>query len=42
MSTQDPPYPQDAGTQWKTITDRDTDAEDEEKEEAEESNTTAT
>jgi hypothetical protein len=40
-SMQDPPYPQDAGTRWKTVTTKDTDAKDECKEEAEEPNTTA-
>jgi hypothetical protein len=41
-SMQDPPHPQDAGTRWKTVTARATDAEDEVQEEAEESNTIAT
>jgi hypothetical protein len=35
-STQEPPYPQDAGTWRKTVTARDTDAQDEVQEEAEE------
>jgi hypothetical protein len=39
---QDPPYLQDAGTRWKTVTTRNADAEDEVQEEAGESNTTAT
>jgi hypothetical protein len=41
-SMQDPPYLQDAGTRWKTVTTRNADAEDEVQEEAGESNTTAT
>jgi hypothetical protein len=41
-SAPDPPHPQDAGTRWKTVTARATDAEDEVQEEAEESNTIAT
>ena len=42
LSTQKPPLPQDSGTRWKTVTARNTDAEDEVLEEAEESNTIAT
>ena len=42
QSAQKPPLPQDAGTRWKTVTARNTDAEDGVLEEAEESNTIAT
>ena len=42
QSAQKPPLPQDAGTQWKTVTTRNTDAEDGVLEEAKESNTIAT
>ena len=42
QSTQKPSLPQDASTQWKTITARNTNAEDGVLEEAEESNTIAT
>ena len=42
QSAQKPPLPQDACTQWKTVTARNTDAEDGVLEEAEESNTIAT
>ena len=42
QSTQKPPLPQDAGTRWKTVTTRNTDAEDGVLEEAKESNTIAT
>jgi hypothetical protein len=41
-STQDPPHLQDVGTQQKTVSARNTNAEDEVQEEAKESNTTAT
>ena len=41
QSTQKPPLSQDAVTQWKTVTARNTDAEDGVLEEAEESNTIA-
>ena len=42
QSAQKPSLPQDAGTRWKTVTARNTDAEDGVLEEAEESNTIAT
>ena len=41
-STQKPPFPQNAGTRWKTITASHTKVEDEEQEEADDSNTPAT
>ena len=41
-STQEPPFPQDAGTQCKTVTASHTDIDDEVQEEAVESNTSAT
>ena len=42
QSAQKPHLPQDASTRWKTVTARNTDAEDEVLEEAKESNTIAT
>ena len=42
MTTQEPPFPKDAGKQWKTVTARRTEVEDEEQEEADDSNTPAT
>ena len=41
-TTQEPPFPKDAGKQWKAITASSTDIEDEEQEEADDSNTPAT
>ena len=41
-STQEPPFPKDAGSRWKAVTANDTSAKDEEQEEAKDSNTTAT
>jgi len=41
-TTQEPPFPQDAGKQWKTVTASHTKGEDEVQEEAIESNTSAT
>ena len=41
-STREPPFPQDAGTQWKAAAASPADAEEEEQEEAVDSNTIAT
>ena len=42
VTTQEPPFPKDAGKQRKTVTASSTDIEDEEQEEADDSNTPAT
>jgi hypothetical protein len=41
-STREPPFPQDAGTQWKAVSTSHANAEEEEQEEAIDSNTNAT